>query len=197
MSGPMTLFQLAGADQTPPALADAQLVLIDMQNEYLEGPLAVSGVGDAVAHTADLLAAARQVGAGIIHVVHKGYPGSLFDREAPRGQIIDALAPLAGEEVIEKALPNAFAGTGLGDLLRARGAKELIVVGFMSHMCVSSTVRAALDEGFRVTVDADGCGSRDLPDGRGGVVVADVVSDVALVELSDRFAVVVRDHAWR
>jgi hypothetical protein len=41
---------------------------------------------------------------------------------------------------------------------------------------------------------ADACAARDLPDGRGGVVPASTVHHVALVELCDRFAAIVRDH---
>jgi nicotinamidase-related amidase len=59
-------------------------------------------------------------------------------------------------------------------------------------MCISSTARAALDAGYRVTVVADACGTRDLPGLRDGVVQAKVVHDVALVELSDRFAIIAR-----
>jgi nicotinamidase-related amidase len=57
-------------------------------------------------------------------------------------------------------------------------------------MCVSSTARSALDFGWRVTIAADACGTRDLPDGRGGVLSARVIHEVALAELSDRFGVV-------
>ena len=75
------------------------------------------------------------------------------------------------------------------------GRKQLILAGFMTHMCVSSTARAALDLGYRVTVVAEACGTRDLPDGRGGVVPAATIHEVALVELSDRFAVIARNAA--
>ena len=36
-----TLLELAGVISAPPSLAEAMLVLIDYQNEYLEGPLAL------------------------------------------------------------------------------------------------------------------------------------------------------------
>lgn len=193
MTEPKTLLELAGADLAPARVSDAALVLIDYQNEYKSGPIAVANVEIAVAGGATLLAVARSVGAPVIHVVHKGRAGSLFDREAERGQIIDGLAPLVDEPVIEKGLPNAFANTALQEKLAATGRSELVIAGFMTHMCVSATARAALDLGYRVTVDASSCGSRDLPDGRGGVIPAATVHDVALVELSDRFAVVAWD----
>ena len=196
MSAPKTLLELSGANLEPPKLKGSCLVIIDMQNEYLEGPLAVTGANHAIAAAQDLLAKARDAGSVIIHVAHKGKAGSLFDRDAKRGQIVDPLTPLNGEAVVEKGLPNAFAGTNLQGVLNGHGCKELIIIGFMTHMCVSSTARAALDLGFRVTIDEASCGTRDLPDGRGGKIDAATLHDVALVELSDRFAVIARDHDW-
>ncbi|MBM3645711.1 MAG: cysteine hydrolase [Alphaproteobacteria bacterium] len=192
MTDAKTLLQMAGADLTPPKLSQATLVLIDIQNEYLSGPVAVSGARAAIADAADLLARAREAGAPVIHVAHKGRAGSLFDRDAERGQIVKELTPRPGETVIEKGLPNSFAGTDLDARLKATGRKDVLFAGFMTHMCLSSTARAAIDFGYRVTVDAAACATRDLPDGRGGAVPAATVNDVALVELSDRFAVIAR-----
>ena len=158
--------------------------------------LALPDARAAITHAQSLLSRARDAGSSIFHVAHKGRAGSLFDRDAERGRIVDELTPLAGEAVIEKALPNAFAGTGLANLITETGRKDVIVVGFMTHMCVSSTARAALDLGFRVTIDAEACATRDLPDGRGGRIDAATLNEVALVELSDRFAVIARDHDW-
>src|SRR3954453_5786562 len=97
MTAPKTLLELSGADLNPPKLADACLVLIDIQNEYRAGPLALPDADAAIAATAALLARARQGGAALFHVAHKGRAGSLFDREAERGAIVDSLTPLAGE----------------------------------------------------------------------------------------------------
>ncbi|QOZ26937.1 cysteine hydrolase family protein [Bradyrhizobium sp. CCBAU 51753] len=195
MSSAKTLFQLAGADLTPPRLGDACLVLIDIQNEYLAGPLALPDANAAIARATALLARARESGAAIFHIAHRGKPGSLFDRGADRGAIVAPLAPRAGEAVIEKELPNAFAGTDLKVQLDATGRKELVLAGFMTHMCVSSTARAALDLGFRTTVDAESCATRDLPDGLGGTLAARTIHEVALAELSDRFAIIARGNA--
>ncbi len=194
MSGPKTLLQMSGANLVPAKLGQAGLVLIDYQNEYLEGPVAVSGAKAAIASAAVLLAAARREATPLWYIAHKGRTGSLFDRDAPRGQIVEVLAPRPGEVVVEKGLPNAFAGTDLHARIQAAGCQEIIVIGFMTHLCVSSTARAALDLGYRVTIAADACGTRPLPDGHGGTVEASLLNEVALVELSDRFAIISRDH---
>jgi len=195
MTAAKTLLQLSGADLTPPRLADTCLVLIDIQNEYLSGPLALPDAEAAVARATALLGRAREAGAKVFHIAHRGRPGSLFDRSAERGAIVTSLTPRPGEAVIEKELPNAFAGTDLNAQLAATGRKELMLAGFMTHMCVSSTARAALDLGFRTTIDADSCATRDLPDGRGATLAARVIHDVALAELSDRFAIISRGDA--
>ncbi|MGY3451649.1 cysteine hydrolase family protein [Bradyrhizobium sp. USDA 4353] len=195
MTTPSTLLQLAGADLSLPSLAQSSLVLIDIQNEYRSGPLALPNVEAAIAQAARLLARARAAGSVVIHVAHRGKEGSLFDRTAPRGAIADAVAPLPGEAIVEKTLPNAFAGTDLQARLTAAGRKNLVLAGFMTHMCVSSTARAALDLGWRVTVDAESCATRDLPDGKGSTLQAALIHEVALAELSDRFAIIARDGA--
>jgi nicotinamidase-related amidase len=193
MSSARTLLQLAGADLRPARLRDACLVLIDLQNEYLDGPMALPDAAAATATAARLLSQARRLGAPIIHIAHCGAPGGLFDRAAVRGAIIAAAAPIGSETVVEKRLPNAFAGTDLKEWIEATGRKDIVLAGFMTHMCVSSTARAALDLGFRATIDAASCATRDLPDGRGGTIAAATVHEVALAELADRFAIVARD----
>jgi nicotinamidase-related amidase len=195
MTAPKTLLELAGADLSPAKLSNAALVLIDIQNEYLSGPLALPGAEAAVEQAAHLLQAAREANTPVFHIAHRGRAGSLFDREAERGQIVDALTPYPHETVVEKGLPNAFAGTDLHARLGAAGRKDIILAGFMTHMCVSSTARAALDLGYRVTIDRSATGTRDLPDGQGGALPASTVHAVALAELSDRFAIIAKD--WR
>ena len=192
MTAPKTLLELAGADLRPPRLRDACLVLIDLQYEYLAGPIALPDARRAIVNTARLLARARAEGSSIFHIAHKGRPGRMFDRSAERGAIVSELAPLPGEPVVEKALPNAFTGTDLQARLAATERKDIILAGFMTHMCVSSTARAGLDLGYRITVDANSCATRDLPDGRGGSISAATIHDVALAELSDRFAIIAR-----
>jgi nicotinamidase-related amidase len=197
MTRPKTLLEMAGAPAAPSAWERSALLLIDCQNEYAGGKLALPGVDAAVAAARALLDRARAAGTPVVHVVHRGKPGGLFDPEGPGGAIVAALAPQAGEATVPKALPNSFAKTELDAVLKQLGRPELIVGGFMTHMCVSATVRSALDHGYRATVVAAACGTRDLPDPLGGVLPADAVHRATLAALADRFAVVVPDlGAW-
>lgn len=194
---PKTLLQLAGATRKPTDFANAAVVLIDAQREYDSGRLSLPGIDGGVAGAGDLLAAARAANIPVVHVVQHGRSGAaLFDPDRGFVQPIAGLEPAKGETVVIKALPNAFAGTGLQDRLAALGVTELIVAGFMTHMCVSSTVRAALDLGYACTVVADATATRDLPTATGsGVVPADQVQAASLAALADRFARIVPDAA--
>jgi nicotinamidase-related amidase len=191
MAVPTTLMQMAGAPGTPHPLAASAVVMIDAQNEYLSGGLPLAGIDRALDEGARLLAAARAAGRPVIHVQHKGRPGGLFDPETAGFAIAAPVAPLAGETVVSKGLPNAFAGTDLDGVLKTLEVSSLVVGGFMTHMCVSSTVRAALDLGYGCTVVGNACATRDLPDGHGGVVSAAELHRAELAALGDRFAVII------
>lgn len=199
MSYPKTLLQLASAPSHLPSWEDAALVLIDHQIEYTEGALPLAGVREAVAEIAEVLALARKADAPVFHVIHHGRPGgALFDPERPMVRIIRGLEPCAEEQVIVKNLPNAFAGTALHEQIRETKRTNLVICGFATHMCVSATTRSALDHGYRTTVVANACATRDLPGPLGGIIPADQVHNASLAALADRFATVVPDsNAWR
>lgn len=185
---PPTLLDLAGRAIALPRLAEAVLVLIDLQNEYRNGPLALPGVDAAVDAAAALLTAVRAVGGRVVHVAHAGRPGGPFDRTQARGAFVAAVAPRDGEAVVEKGAVSAFHCTDLADHLPAPGAATLIVAGLMTHNCVSSTVRVAGDLGHTVVVAHDACATRPLPGPGGGVVDAETLNRAALAGLGDRFA---------
>jgi nicotinamidase-related amidase len=193
MSSPQTLLQMTGVNSEPARLSDSVVVILDAQNEYVSGRLVLPGIDAALDGISRLMKAARDAGAPIVHMVQVGRAGGLFDPMSTTFQIHPKAAPGVGEKIIEKQLPNAFAKTPLQLALQATERKSLILAGFMTHLCVSSTARAAADYGWRTTVIEDASAARDLPDALGGETVpAVVVHRVALAELADRFAAVAR-----
>jgi len=191
MTQPKTLLELSGVHSTAD-LHSSILVLIDYQNEYLDGKLPLFEVEKAIESTQRLLAIARRAGVPVIHVVHQGVPSGLFDRSARNGQIMEALCPLPTEAVIEKTFPNAFAGTCLHAKLQSYAERNhLIVAGLMTHMCLASTVSAAIDHGYGTTVVASTTTTRDLAGEQGTTVPATMVRAAALATLKDRFSTVI------
>jgi nicotinamidase-related amidase len=199
MPEPRTLLSMAGAPPVQARPDAAVLVLVDLQGEYRDGALKLAGIDAAAAEAAALLATARAAGMPVIHVQHRGRAGGAFDPAGPHFALLPPVAPAPGEAVEEKGLPNAFAGTGLAARLEALGRKEILLAGAQTHMCISSTARAALDLGFRVAVVAAACATRDLPDPLGGPAMpAAALHRASLTALADRFATVLLDAAaWR
>jgi len=189
---PKTLLAMSGADLTPSSLSSSVVVVIDVQQEYVDGALVLIGVDDALVEVAKLLEKARKSGTPVIHIAHKGQKGGVFDtEEGGKGAFAALAAPQKGEVVVEKGLPNAFAGTNLLEKIEGIGRKELIICGFMTHMCVNSTARAALDLGYRTTIVSQACATRDLPNLNGGVISAAQLHEASLIGLSDRYSIVV------
>lgn len=191
MSRPQTMFQLTGRGHAAASLSNATLVIIDAQEEYRSGVLALPGLDAALEEIATLLAAARSAGTPIVHVKHLGIPGGLLDPSGPRGRPLPEAEPLPGEIVVEKRLPNAFAGTELHDRLQGLGHLNLIVCGFMTHSSISTTVRASKDYGYRCTLVDAACATRDLPAPDGSVIAAGEVHRIEMIALGDNFATLV------
>lgn len=185
---PVTLRTLAGASawQTP-ARGKAAVVIIDAQEAYRSGALPLTGLDTALAQIQQLRERAAEMEWPVIHVAHQGATGSPFD-PAEGGAFMKQVQPAEGEVVITKPRPNAFSDTDLAAHLEAIDG-PVLVVGFMTHMCVSSTVRAGYDLGFSMAVVGCACATRDLPasDGVGAIPAADLHA-AALVALSDVFA---------
>ena len=187
MSALKTMFQLTGRGYAAATLSNASLLIIDAQNEYLSGPLALSGMEAATANIALLLDAARKAKRPVIHIRHLGTVGGMFDPQGERGAFIKGLEPQGDELIIEKRMPNAFNDTGLQKALENLGPLDVIVCGFMSHSSVSTTVRAAKDYGFRCTLVEDACATRDLPT-PDGIISAAQVQKTEMAIMNDNFA---------
>jgi nicotinamidase-related amidase len=191
---PKTLLEMAGVTATAPQLSRAAVVVIDAQREYVDGLVPLPAVQPALDEIGRLLARARATSTPIIHVAHQGREGGLFAPGSRGSEIAFPADPAPGEAVLHKRLPNAFASTDLADRLAALNRPELVLVGFMTHMCVEATARGAIDVGLKATVVASATATRDLPDPiTGAVVPAAEVQRNALAALADRFATVVAD----
>ena len=188
---PTTLRDISGLDANPPPLREAALVMVDCQNTYREGVMQLSGVEPALEEAARLLERARKAGMTIFHIQHDAGPGSPYDLTAPIGQISAEVAPREGERRIVKHYPNAFVQTDLEAQLRAAGVSNLVLAGFMTHMCINSTARGAFNLGFHPTVVAAATATRNLPGLGGSVVPAEALQASSLAALQDLFAIVV------
>ena len=196
MAASTTLRELTGMGYTPTTVGQSALILIDCQNTYREGVMKLDGVEPALVECQSLLQRFRDAGRPVIHIQHNAGEGTPYDVNAHIGAISDPVAPVAGEPVIVKAYPSSFEKTNLDDLLKGLGVTDLTLAGFMTHVCVNSTARAAFNHGYKPTVVASATATRSLPNPTGGVVEARDLHNASLAALHDIFAVVVPDQAY-
>ncbi|MER7767438.1 isochorismatase family protein [Kitasatospora sp. NPDC096140] len=189
-----TLRALNGLDEKPASLAEATVILVDYQNTYVRGVMELDGWQQALDAAADLLARARAAGATVIHVINDGGEGTPYDVRAEIGQIHPSVAPVEGERVVVKQVPDAFVGTELGELVDAAGHQDVVVAGFMTHMCVTFTTAGAFLRGNRPTVVAAASATRPLQSA-GTELTAAQVHRAALATIGDLYGVVVDSPA--
>ena len=103
------------------------------------------------AHKADLSdcpPAKRNRGNPSLRIGDEGPMGRILVMGEPGNQIIEALAPVEGEIVIDKPGKGAFYATGLHELLQARGITHLLFGGVTTEVCVQTSMREANDRGY-------------------------------------------------
>jgi maleamate amidohydrolase len=141
------------------------------QIKYLPMGMGLEG-WEAVDRTAELLASARKNKIPVIHVTQ--LEGVIGWSRRPANQrtnipeeirqrateIVEEVAPQAGEIVIRKAAPSAFMGTVLPFELRSMGIDTLIACGESTSGCVRATVVDGASHRFKMGVVAECCFDR-------------------------------------
>jgi nicotinamidase-related amidase len=188
-----TLRDITGMGDVPAKLKDSALVMVDCQNTYRSGVMQLANVEPAILEAQKLLRMARELKVPIIHIQHDAGPGSPYDITFEIGAISDEVAPQSGEDVIVKHFPNAFIETTLETKLRSLRVEDVVLAGFMTHMCINSTARGAFNLGFKPSVVASACATRHLPSANGKIIDAQTIHDSALAAIGDLFAIVVDD----
>jgi ureidoacrylate peracid hydrolase len=178
------LVALTLAEKVAPATA--ALLVIDVQNDYNHSDGYAGRRGNDVSvcqrmvpRLKAFVEAARAAGVMVIHTRnwHRRETDSAawLDRLARGGRQRNQRAaiantwgaefyeiiPLPGEEVVSKFRYDAFLGTNLEYLLRARGIRSVICTGTTTDVCVESTARAALMRDFHLVVVEDCCAAPD------------------------------------
>ncbi|PST82079.1 cysteine hydrolase [Pedobacter yulinensis] len=167
------------------------LLMIDIQEAFKD--IAYWGGSrnnpGAESQIAALLQAWRQASLPLFHIRHCSVsPGSPLQDGLPGNAFMEVARPLPGETVISKSANSAFIGTDLLTQLQAAGIEAVVVAGFTTDHCVSTTARMAANLGFQTTVldDATVAFAKTGHDGK--AFSAETIHDVSLASLNGEFA---------
>jgi nicotinamidase-related amidase len=166
------------------------LVVIDAQNEFsAKGQRPVPNHVEAVGHISRQVELARRERRPIAWVRHYNKPAesAAFVPESWGSELSPGFGPQSGfgpEKIFEKDIFGAFSGTSIEEWLRSHDVDSVLLAGFYTHMCVSTSAREALMRGFDVAVDYRATGACDLSDEFLGTLTANEVRSSALLQLS-------------
>jgi len=171
------------------------LIVIDAQIGFDDPSWGPRNNLNAEARMAHLIETWRDADAPVIHVHHHSAgPEGKFQPEThgikPKLQAL----PRKDEAVYYKRVNSAFIGTTLERDLRRQSINTLVVIGFTTNHCVSTTVRMAGNLGFTTYVIADATATFDRAGADGRLRTADAVHDAALGDLQGEFAEVIDTH---
>jgi nicotinamidase-related amidase len=141
------------------------LIVVDIQNDYfLGGAMVLVGSEEAATVAAAIKSDFKAKNLPVIMVQHIATkPGATFFLPGTNGVEIHESVALDADDIhVIKHFPNSFRETNLLEKLHELQVSELTIIGMMTHMCIDTTVRAANDLGFKVTVYANACATRDL-----------------------------------
>jgi nicotinamidase-related amidase len=174
------------------------LLLIDIQNDYFPGgKMELVGMEEAAKKAAELIKAFRTAGKPVVFVKHLSTrsDATFFIPGTMGTNINSSVSPLANETIIEKHFPNSFLQTELLVVLKESYITDLVICGAMSHMCIDTTVRAAKELGYKCTLIADACATRNLKFGD-EILPAQTVHVVIMAALDGMFATVITANEY-
>ncbi|MBI1404363.1 MAG: isochorismatase family protein [Porphyrobacter sp.] len=177
MAGPSAAENYAGVyeGRLQPG-ARLALLIVDVVAAYLvEGsPLFMESAAAAKDANRRLAEAARAAGVPVVFTNVQYQPGGadggvfyrkapvlkVFDEGSPLGAFPEDLTPQDGDLVFTKQYPSAFFGTGLAEVLHARGVDTLLIGGYSTSGCVRASALDAMQHGFVPMVVREACADR-------------------------------------
>ena len=181
----------------------AALLVVDMETDFVYGPMAVTGAPELARRLAPVLRAARAAHLPLIFANQTLRPGGAdtgnldrFDpvrdglalqEGTPGVEVVADLEPSPDDLYIVKRRFSAFHATDLDLLLRSRSITQLLVCGVAAHVCCDITTRDASQLGYDTVYLTDGVEMSDLPDHGFGSIPAAQAKAVIATTIAHRF----------
>jgi len=172
------------------------LIIIDAQNEFSKnGKKPVPDHLSTIEVISQRVEQARSEGRYIAWIRHFNKPteSPAFILGTWGAEFVPGFGSKPGaekEKEFQKDVYGAFTGTNIGGWLKEIGADELLITGFYTHGCVSTTSREAIMAGYAVLIDPNATASCDIEHELLGGISADEVRRSALLQLANMGAII-------
>ncbi|GAA3711382.1 cysteine hydrolase family protein [Gordonia hankookensis] len=177
------------------------LIVVDVQQEYFDGPLQIQypSRDDALANIVTAIDAATSAGIPIVVVQHTYPDGTpVFAEGTPGWQLHPSIveAAPASARHVRKQFGSVFAGTDVADWLAGHDVDTITIVGFMANNCDIATAVEAEGLGLASEILSDATGTIHLAN-EAGTVSAEDLHRTLMVLLQSNFAAVATTADWR
>lgn len=108
-----------------------------------------------VSNVKKIIHTARENNIEVVYIRHDDGPGNELTKGTDGFEIYETFQPINEEKIFDKEVNSAFKGTGLLDYLRAKGEKDLIIVGLQTDYCIDATIKCGFEHGFNIIVPAN------------------------------------------
>lgn len=136
-------------------IARKALIIVDMQNGLFKQAVAPFNNHHVLNNINLLIEKADLSQVPVIYMRHVGLAHTPLSPESPMTQLISELKMGNHYNILEKQYPNCFRETNLHKILTEFKVEELVIVGMKTEYCIDTTVRAAADLGFNVSLISD------------------------------------------
>lgn len=176
------------------------LIVIDVQNDYFAGPLAIQYPPreESLANITRVMDAARDSGIPVLTVQHIFPAGAPVFAEGSEGAALHPDVARRAEHAanhVTKNVASVFATDGVTEWLRENDIDTVTLIGYMTNNCVIGTAAGAEPLGFAVEVLSDATGAIHLAN-EAGSVSAQQAHETLLTLLHSNWAAVADTNDW-
>ncbi|BFZ63320.1 hypothetical protein YB2330_004442 [Saitoella coloradoensis] len=172
--------QILGASPSTVNISTSALLIIDAQNEYAEGKLKIHDIESSRPKIKELLEKYRAEGGAVVHITHVTPEGApVFTQGTGLEEEFEELKPRDGEHIIKKQAPSSFTNTTLHETLKSLNVNQIVLCGYMAHVCITGTARSGMENGYDVVIVRDAVGDRDVPGAKAPELVKMVLTELA------------------
>jgi nicotinamidase-related amidase len=177
------------------------LIVIDAQNEFsTEGQRPVPDHASILKTILHLVRDARTQGYPIAWVRHHNRPGEspAFRPNTWGAEFSPGCGPqptASPEKEFQKNVYGAFTGSDIGEWLTDLRVDTVLICGFYTHGCVSTTAREAIMRDFSVLLDAAATGSCAIENPGLGILSAEEARRSTLLQLANMGARIIHSSS--